>query len=115
MESPKRPINAHSNYHAHVYFDAISLDFATKLCHQAGDKFGLQIGRVHQRNVGPHTKWSCQLIFTKDDFDAVIPWLDSERDGLSVLVHGVTGEDLKDHTEHAYWLGDAIELDLSRF
>ncbi|GAM54084.1 DOPA 4,5-dioxygenase [Vibrio ishigakensis] len=115
MENPKRPINAHVNYHAHVYFDAISLDFATKLCHQAGDKFGLQIGRVHQRNVGPHTKWSCQLIFTKDDFDAVIPWLDSERDGLSVLVHGVTGDDLKDHTEHAYWLGDAIELDLSRF
>lgn len=115
MESPKRPINAHSNYHVHVYFDADSLDFATKLCHQAGDKFGLQIGRVHQRNVGPHTRWSCQLLFTKDDFDAVIPWLDSERDGLSVLVHGVTGDDLKDHTDHAYWLGDAIELDLSRF
>lgn len=53
MENPKRPINAHANYHAHVYFDADSLDFATKLCHQAGDKFDLQVGRVHQRNVGP--------------------------------------------------------------
>jgi len=28
-------------------------------------------------------------------------------------VHALTGDDLADHTTYAYWLGDAVELDLS--
>ena len=35
--------------------------------------------------------------------------------GLTVLVHGLTGDDLADHTEHAAWLGEPVELDLSVF
>lgn len=111
----KRPINVHDNYHAHVYFDQQTLDFATELCHQAGEQFNLSVGRVHQKNVGPHTRWSCQISFTKADFDNFIGWLDNKRQGLSVLVHGNTGEHLKDHTEYAYWLGDEIELSLDMF
>jgi DOPA 4,5-dioxygenase len=34
---------------------------------------------------------------------------------LTILVHGLTGEDLADHTEHASWLGEPAELDLSIF
>lgn len=112
MNDPKRPINIHKGYHAHVYFDQETLDFASRLCAEAGEKFGLKVGRVHQRLVGPHTRWSCQITFSHKSFDAFVPWLDEHRKGLSVLVHALTGDDLEDHTKYAYWLGDSVEINL---
>ncbi len=50
-------------YHAHVYFDASTLDQARELCELAATTFALQMGRMHQRPVGPHPDWSCQLAF----------------------------------------------------
>ncbi|MEL0630893.1 DOPA 4,5-dioxygenase family protein [Psychromonas aquatilis] len=40
---------------------------------------------------------------------------EKERNGLTVLVHALTGDNLKDHTEHAYWLGHPVALNLSIF
>ncbi len=115
MKTNKRPVNSHAMYHAHVYFDAHSLAFATRLYELIGQTFPLKLGRLHQRLVGPHTMWSYQILFSSKDFDQFIPWLDQQRDELSVLVHADTGDDLADHTMHAYWLGEAVDLDLSRF
>ena len=115
MAEIKRPVNRHSAYHAHVYFDEETLSFAAALCEQVQTIFGLKVGRVHQKMVGPHTKWSCQITFTRKHFDALIPWLEEHRNGLTVFVHGLTGDDLKDHTEYAYWLGDSVDLDLTAF
>ncbi|WP_232821151.1 DOPA 4,5-dioxygenase family protein [Oceanimonas marisflavi] len=53
--------------------------------------------------------------FTHADFDRFIPWLDQHRGELSVLVHADTGDNLADHTTHACWLDDAVELDLRMF
>ncbi|SPD79590.1 hypothetical protein PSCFBP2116_00034 [Pseudomonas syringae] len=41
-------------YHAHIYFNAQTLDQARALCEAATEKFALQMGRVHQKLVGPH-------------------------------------------------------------
>lgn len=111
----QRPTNHYDRYHAHVYFDAASVAMASSLCHQAGELFGIQVGRVHQKLVGPHPRWSCQLSFSKDQFDQLIPWLDKNRDELTVFVHALTGNDLEDHTTHASWLGEAVPLNLSIF
>ena len=111
----KRPVNIHKGYHAHVYFNSDTLEFASNLCNQAGKLFGLKVGRVHQRPIGPHPKWSCQVTFASKHFDEFIPWLDENRNGLTILVHGLTGDDLKDHTDFAYWLGESVELNLSTF
>ncbi len=111
----KRPSNIHKAYHAHVYFDSETLDFATSLCNRAGERFGLKVGRVHQKPVGPHPKWSCQITFASKHFDEFIPWLNENRNGLTILVHALTGDDLKDHTDYAYWLGSSVELNLSIF
>lgn len=111
--NPKRPVNIHKGYHAHVYFDENSVEFAANLCREAGEKFGLRVGRVHEKLVGPHTRWSCQIIFSHKDFDRFIPWLDKHRQGLTVLVHGLTGDDLADHTDYAYWLGDSVDINLA--
>ncbi|WP_447528544.1 DOPA 4,5-dioxygenase family protein [Vreelandella sp. TE19] len=113
MNQPNRPVNLHKAYHAHVYFDEKTVVFATKLCAQAGEEFGLKVGRVHQECVGPHTKWSCQIAFGQESFDQFIAWLDANRKGLSVLVHALTGNTIEDHTTYAYWLGEPVALDLN--
>jgi len=115
VKKQKLPLNVHENYHAHIYFEQETLEFATELCKKAADLFNLQMGRVHQRTIGPHPKWSCQITFSNHNFDSFIPWLDSNRQGLSVLVHALTGDNLKDHTEYAYWLGHEVELELDLF
>ena len=111
----KRPQNVHSHYHAHVYFDEKTLEQARAICETAAARFGVAMGRVHQKLVGPHPHWSCQLMFDSKQFDELVPWLDANRGGLTVLVHGDTGHDLEDHTTNAYWLGEPAELDLSHF
>ena len=111
----RRPRNVYPAYHAHVYFGPDTVERAAALCRAAGETFGVQVGRVHRKRVGPHPQWSCQLAFNAAQFDALVPWLEAQRDGLTVLVHGLTGNDLEDHTTHAAWLGRPAELDLSVF
>ena len=111
----RRPVNIHRAYHAHVYFDADTVDQARALCEEAGRNFQVAVGRVHEKLVGPHPRWSCQLAFSAAEFDRLVPWLDEHRNGLDVFVHGLTGDDLKDHTDYAYWLGKEWPLDLSLF
>ena len=104
-----------TGFHAHVYFDADTLDQARTLCEQARDTFGVEMGRVHEKPVGPHPDWSCQLAFGPEKFGEVVPWLALNRNGLTVFVHPETGDALKDHTEHAMWMGQIRPLDTSVF
>lgn len=110
---PRRPVNAHDAYHAHIYFGPDTVEQARALATEAGERFKVAVGRVHVRPVGPHPMWSVQLAFSRQEFDKLIPWLDEHRDGMDVFVHGITGDDLTDHTEYAYWLGNEHTLDLT--
>lgn len=47
-------MQAIKGYHAHVYFDARTIEQARALCEQAAQLFALKMGRVHERSVGPH-------------------------------------------------------------
>jgi DOPA 4,5-dioxygenase len=102
-------------YHAHVYFDASTLEKARRICEACRDAFGVVMGRVHEKPVGPHPDWSCQLLVPHEKFADVTSWLMLNRDGLVVLVHPETGNDLKDHTDHAMWMGAVRPLDVSIF
>ncbi len=115
MKEMQRPVNAHKAYHAHLYFEQETLAFATSLSEQVGEMFNLKVGRIHQKLVGPHPKWSCQITFGAKDFERLVPWLELNREGLSILIHALTGNDYEDHTKYSYWLGDSLELDLSIF
>lgn len=112
---PRRPVNAHQAYHAHVYFGPATVEQARALVAEAGRQFKVSVGRVHEQPVGPHPAWSCQLAFGAAEFERLIPWLDAHRGALDVFVHGVTGDDLADHTTHAYWLGNEWPLKLEMF
>ena len=115
MKEAKRPVNSHKAYHAHVYFDEATKVLAKKLCDSSARDFGLHVGRFHEKLVGPHPSWSCQISFGAKDFDAYISWLEANRESLTVFVHPLTGDDLKDHTVFAYWLGREVALDLTDF
>ena len=106
-------------YHAHVYFDAASLDRARALCEEAHRRFGVSMGRVHEKCVGPHPRWSCQLAATPAEFADLLPWLALNRGGLVVFAHPITGDSLTaqlaDHRDHGIWLGAGLDMDLSQF
>ena len=110
-----RPQNLYAHYHAHVYFGPDTVGQARGLCQQAGEQFNARVGRVHEKLVGPHPHWSCQIAFDSAQFEPVIAWLEQNRDGLDVLVHGLTGDNLADHTLHASWLGEPSKLNLAMF
>ena len=108
-------VNNHDAYHAHVYFDEGSRDFAKTLYEQLQESFNFKVGRFHEKPVGPHTKWMFQVPFEASEFAGFVDWLESNRGELSVLIHALTGDDLVDHTQNAMWLGPSVELDLSLF
>jgi DOPA 4,5-dioxygenase len=114
MASKARPRKAAiENYHAHVYYDAASRKQAEKLCAAAGEKFGVKVGRMHDKPVGPHPRGSCQLTVPTERFAEVIPWLMLNRSELTVFAHAQTGNALQDHTDHVIWLGPSERLKLS--
>lgn len=100
-------------YHAHVYFDEASVEQARTLRERVSEEFDYAVGRFHEKNVGPHPRWSFQIAFKADAFGTLVPWLAVNRKGLTVLVHGLTGEDIYDHTELVMWLGESANLDLT--
>ncbi len=102
-----------TGYHAHVYFDADTVDRATALCEEAARRLPVSMGRIHRKPVGPHPRWSCQLAFGPEAFADVVPWLALNRQGLTVFVHPETGDPVADHRDHALWMGTMEPLDLS--
>lgn len=102
-------------YHAHVYFDAETVETARSVCEAVRDRFPVEMGRVHEKPVGPHPRWSCQLAFAPDAFGDVMGWLAVNRQGLTVFTHPETGDDLKDHRDHAIWMGELLPLNLAMF
>ncbi|WP_191601115.1 DOPA 4,5-dioxygenase family protein [Marinomonas algicola] len=103
-------------YHAHLYFnDATSMGAAMKIAEAALETFPIKVGRFHQRPVGPHPLWSCQLSFAAETFGDFIPWLMLNRGDIDVFLHPLTGDDYVDHTQGASWLGQSYPLDLTGF
>lgn len=99
-------------YHVHVYFDESTFEQAKILCEEAGKNFSVKVGRMHSKPVGPHPCWSCQLAFSLDEYANLSSWLALNRQGLTILIHPLTGNDLKDHTDYASWMGESQTLNL---
>jgi DOPA 4,5-dioxygenase len=105
-----------SGYHAHVYYDAETKPIAERLRRKLEQRFDRPVyGRWHDRPVGPHPLWSYQVAFTADQFDEIVAFIDANREGLTVLLHERTGDDLRDHTDGASFLGNAVPLRLDQF
>lgn len=101
-------------YHAHIYYDDETKQKAQLLRETLDKQFGelIQLGRWHDRPVGPHPENSYQVKFSPEQFSAVVPWLMLHQNGLTVLIHPETGNDLIDHRDYALWLGKSLALNL---
>ena len=104
-----------TGYHAHIYFDENTLETAKSVAQNINMKFDVPVGKFHEKNVGPHPRWSVQITIERNKFGRCIPWLMKNRQGLTVFTHPLTGDDLTDHTDHALWMGELLELNLDIF
>ena len=103
------------SYHAHIYYDADTIDRARAVIDAAEATFDVVRGRMHEKPVGPHPMWSCQLEASPEVFAWLLPWLALNRNGLIVFAHPETGNDLADHRDHGIWLGTGLPLKLEIF
>jgi DOPA 4,5-dioxygenase len=103
-----------TGYHAHVYYDLARKADAQRLCETLRDRFGIAMGRMHDGAVGPHPRGSCQLTVPPDKFSDVAQWLVTNRRGFTIFAHALTGDEIRDHTDHVIWLGPSEALDLAK-
>ena len=106
--------SAVASWHAHVYFDAASRDAAHALRERIAARFAgqMELGRFHERPVGPHPLWSYQIAFTPGHFAEIATWLTLHHGALDVFMHPNTGDSLRDHRDCAVWIGRSHALNL---
>ena len=100
------------SWHAHVYFDGASRDRAWALREVIQRELAglIEMGRFHEKPVGPHPRFSYQVHFKNEQLAPLLSWLALNRGDLTVFVHPNTGEDLEDHRDRAIWLGEQVTL-----
>jgi DOPA 4,5-dioxygenase len=110
-----RDVDQIQSWHAHVYFDAATREAAWALRETIGTSLGhrVQLGRFHEKPVGPHPQWSYQVGFGPAQFSHVVGWLALNHGALDVFVHPNTGDQLRDHRDSAIWIGRSYTLDLA--
>jgi aromatic ring-cleaving dioxygenase len=97
-------------YHAHVYYDPATRPAAERLRETITGRFGVRPGSLSDEPRGPHPISQFNVMFQTEAFQAIVPWLMLNRDGLNVLVHPLTDDMVDDHTIYAMWLGTPVNL-----
>jgi aromatic ring-cleaving dioxygenase len=98
------------DWHAHIYYDAVSRPQAAQLRTWIEEKFTVRMGRWHDVPVGPHPRAMYQVAFAPDQFPTLVPFVAMNRMGLTVLLHPEAGRPRDDHTLHASWMGEILSL-----
>ena len=101
-------------FHAHVYYDPETRPVAERLREAIGGGFAVQLGRWHDKPVGPHPVSMYQVAFAVAEFPRLVPWLMLNRANLTIPVHPLTGNDYDDHANYALWLGTPLPLRLDQ-
>lgn len=109
------PVTDVASWHAHVYFDAASRDAAFALRERIAATFDgkMEMGRFHERPVGPHPQWSYQIAFGPQHLAEISTWLTLNHGALDVFMHPNTGKSLRDHRDCAVWIGRSHVLNLA--
>jgi len=100
-------------YHAHIYHSDEQRPAAEALrAYFAAERPDvLFVGRMTSGGVGPHPIPQFEVHFLEASRSAVVAAI--EASGLRALVHPLTDDDLADHTTHAEWIGEPLELDVT--
>jgi aromatic ring-cleaving dioxygenase len=102
--------NRINGYHAHIYYAPDTRVTAAELREAVGARFPCRVGRWHDEAVGPHPISMYQIAFEASEFSRIVPFLMLNRNGLSILVHPMSGDAYLDHSRYALWLGEQQDL-----
>lgn len=103
-----------SGYDIHIYFEdshgqfkANGLAQALKdIVPQAEGPFQVKAG------LGPHVLHNVEVAIPPESLSQALTFLQLNNKGLSILVHPHTGDEVKDHTTLANWVGKPVPLNL---
>jgi aromatic ring-cleaving dioxygenase len=107
----------------HIYYnlyDPEEAKFARALWERVRREFPeLRIYKFWDRPVGPHLLAMFEVnVFSPAQFGAFVSWLVINRGPLSALIHPNTedeGEEERNHTQRATWMGDRLPLSTKIF
>ena len=92
------------SYHAHIYFDEDTHHKAALLRRWVAERFMVELGNWNQQPRGPHVTPSFYFGFTNDLLPVIVPWLQLNSLGLTILLHPNTEDPRADHLHYALWI-----------
>lgn len=99
-------------YHAHVYWNDEVERAKAMYVRTILEGMECQLGRIMEQPIGPHPLPMFQVAYTSDVQQDLEEMLESDGEGLSILLHQDTGDDVHDHTRGARWFGEPVNLDI---
>lgn len=67
-------------------------------------RFPVELGNWNLEPRGPHVTPSFYFGFTNDLLPVLVPWLQLNSLGLTILLHPNTGDERADHLYYALWV-----------
>ncbi len=104
-------------YHIHFYCTPEYIP----LCNSVRSKLIAEVkglggaGPVRSLPIGPHPLPMFEAWFGGELLSEIVEWTLRNREGLPVLIHPITGNDLDDHALHGIWIGEKLNLKLEIF
>lgn len=99
-----RPYTDIKSYHAHFYFDEDSYEKAALVRKWVIERFPIELGNWNLEPRGPHVTPSFYFGFTNDLLPIVVPWLQLNSLGLTILLHPNTNDPRADHLYYTLWV-----------
>lgn len=98
------PYTRITSYHAHIYFDEDSYAKAALLRKWVAERFPVELGNWNLEPRGPHVTPSYYFGFTNDLLPVVVPWLQLNSLGLTILLHPNSDDPRADHLYYTLWV-----------
>ncbi len=95
------------SYHAHIYFDEDTYEKAALLRKWATERFPVELGNWNLEPRGPHVTPSFYFGFSNELLPTLVPWLQLNSLGLTILLHPNTNDPRADHLYYALWVNRA--------
>lgn len=104
LPTEPRPYTDIKSYHAHIYFDEDNYEKAALLRRWVVERFPVELGNWNLKPRGPHVTPSFYFGFTNDLLPLLVPWLQLNSLGLTILLHPNTGDGKSDHLYYTLWV-----------
>jgi aromatic ring-cleaving dioxygenase len=99
-----RPYTDIKSYHAHFYFDDDTYEKAALVRKWSAERFPVELGNWNLEPRGPHVTPSFYFGFTNDLLPIIVPWLQLNSLGLTILLHPNTDDPRADHLYYTLWV-----------